>query len=143
MVPLACAQNAQVHGVLRSFWLVADGCEVGPTCALGVVDVPIAGPLTDQERRSPTVVVFAGVVADGGFGVTVVTNGFENRSALLHLRRFGENRNGTTYRWNRQSRSTQAALDLDAGSYVRQTLPVRPVHPSILHVIDRLAVDEE
>ena len=62
---------------------------------------------------------------------------------MLHLRRFGENRNGTTYRWNRQSRGTQATLNLDARRYVRQTLPVRPVHPSVFHVIDRLAVDEE
>ena len=94
-----------------------------------------------QYRSGKTILLLSCVISGQSLVEPIICQSSRYQSALCHICRTGYYIYGTPYRSNGNLGSTQSSLYLHGGSNIRYSYPVTPIHPTVLHIINRHPVD--
>ncbi len=141
---LGRAHRVELEAVLRvdlvgGRRVVGPGVRPGRERTVGLEE-PVAR-LPDDVPGEGEAVVLAGVEGEGLLQEVGRSELLLVRDAGRHRRGIGDDVHRPADGRRRQVHRGQAALHLDAGGRVAEAVPVGPVDPAVLHVVDRHAVD--
>ncbi len=116
---------------------------IGPGVGISRVDNAVAGFAHHRSIDGELAVEQTAGGADRGFKKTAGADLLPRNDAGGLCGGIGDDVHGAADGGGGQINGTEAALQLDRGGGVGNAVPVGPVHPAVLHVIDRHTVDHD
>ena len=106
-----------------------------------IINPAVASFVRTGDGNTPAVFQLAGSNPDGCTQVPVAANLLFNRTAQVGIDALGDNIHRPANRWQSKFGCSESPLNLDIPGNCVKSEPVRPVDPSVLHIIYRYSID--